>query len=94
MEKEHNLSNVKLPQVTSRLQVCTHIIRMINESVNRQDTSDAIVVAVLHVWCGELIGGDRKQIKVHRQGLDTLIRLRGGLKVLGAHGILAKTVVK
>lgn len=93
MEREFGVGDTKPQESTRRLQVRSHIINMINESMQHNDTSDGTVIAVLHVWYSELIGGHPEHISVHRKGLSDLVNTRGGLAVLGVEGQLARTLV-
>lgn len=64
---------------------------MINQSMSdpQLQTSDATMVAVLHLLNAEIMGCDDSIMRVHQHGLAAMVSTRGGLKALGVNGQLA-----
>jgi hypothetical protein len=64
---------------------------MINRSLTdpQMQTSDATLVAVLHLLNAEIMGCDDSIMHVHRRGLNAMIEQRGGIDNLGVNGQLA-----
>ncbi|KAK4553221.1 hypothetical protein LTR86_009751 [Recurvomyces mirabilis] len=74
-------------RATVRHQVTT----MVNECMKDPmlQTSDATLVAVLHLLNAGIMGCDDKDMRVHERGINAMVRQRGGLNALGVHGQLA-----
>lgn len=79
--------------VYERLAVKSEVIAMINASLDdpEQRTSDATIIAVLNMFNSEIIGCDASALKIHQEGLNEMITIRGGLEKLGIVGHLART---
>jgi hypothetical protein len=81
------------PRVESvdRATVRHEVTSMINQSLSdpQMQTSDATLVAVLHLLNAEIMGCDDNIMHVHRRGLNAMIEQRGGLDRLGVHGQIA-----
>ncbi|QIX02347.1 hypothetical protein AMS68_007864 [Peltaster fructicola] len=92
MEREFGVVEGRPQESTRRLQVWAHIIKMITQSMNQNDTSDGAVLAVLHVMYSEMIGGRCEHVMVHRKGLNDMVNIRGGVVALGTEGQLARTL--
>jgi len=71
-------------------------IQMLNEHLRSQplQTSDAAVAGVVQLVVDEWYWGETADLKAHLRGLREMIRLRGGLRNLGMHGLLAKLVIR
>ena len=75
----------------SRWKVRNGVIHMINESISDPEmrTTDETIIAVLHVLNSEIMGCNDRSMRIHQNGLHTMIKERGGLDKLGAGGQLA-----
>jgi hypothetical protein len=80
--------------VYERLAVKSEVIAMINASLDDPDQriSDATIIAVMNIFNSEIIGCDTSALKIHQNGLNEMISMRGGLDKLGVVGHLARTL--
>ncbi|KAK3071311.1 hypothetical protein LTR53_008848 [Teratosphaeriaceae sp. CCFEE 6253] len=77
-----------------RARVRHEVTSMINQSMSDSEmrTSDATMVAVVHLLNAEIMGCDDGVLRVHQRGLSAMVSTRGGLGALGVHGQLAGVV--
>ena len=77
-----------------RARVRHEVTSMINQSMSDPElqTSDATMVAVVHLLNAETMGCDDTVMRVHQQGLSAMVSSRGGLGALGVNGQLAAIV--
>ena len=66
-------------------------IRMLNDHLrSKSSTSDEAITAVIQLILDEWYWGETGDLRAHLRGLREMIRLRGGLRNLGMHGMISK----
>ncbi|KAK4993930.1 hypothetical protein LTR50_000144 [Elasticomyces elasticus] len=70
-----------------RSEVINLILRKIN--LGSAATDDQTIIAVMCLICSDVMCHNEGSLTVHEQGLQKMVRLRGGLKKLGVNGVLA-----
>jgi hypothetical protein len=55
--------------------------------------SDEIIAGVLLLVSTDICQDEIQHLRMHLEGLKEMLRLRGGLSVLGMHGLLAKLAI-
>lgn len=60
---------------------------------NKNQTTDAAILAVTEMVLDEWYWGATHELYAHLKGLKTMILLRGGLQDLGMHGFLSKLIL-
>jgi hypothetical protein len=68
---------------------------MLNEIIQSQDrsTCDEAVTAVVYFTTNEWYWGRKKNVQAHIGGLREMLRLRGGLEVVGMNVFLRKMII-
>ncbi|KAM0722983.1 hypothetical protein Q7P37_001181 [Cladosporium fusiforme] len=89
-----NLHALQRSAVYETLAVKSQVHGMVNAVLDdpEQRTSDDTIIAVMNMLNSEMIGCDLKALRVHQDGLHSMVRMRGGLGGLGVHGHLARTL--
>lgn len=64
---------------STTMQAKTHVFSTI---AGRLDTNDTTILSILHLLLSEAGGSDWSAYRVHYQGLQSVIRRRGGLSQL------------
>lgn len=87
-------SNIRLNGSIRTKAVFEEIIRELNSSVASPETrtNDATIIAVVQVLCGDMMIAEDYVLKVHEQGLWSMVLQRGGLNQLGGNGAIADTL--
>ncbi|KAK4998822.1 hypothetical protein LTR66_002012 [Elasticomyces elasticus] len=69
----------------------SEVINLILSKINlgRAATDDQTIIAVMCLICSDVMSHNEGSLTVHEQGLQKMVRLRGGLKKLGVDGVLA-----
>jgi hypothetical protein len=67
-------------------------IRMLNEILSSEQnaTSDEAIAGVCQMIVDEWYWGDTHDLRAHLKGMREMIKLRGGLQLLGMNGLLSK----
>ncbi len=69
-------------------------IEYLNEYLSsRSSTIDEALAGVVHLITNEFFWGDTGDLHAHLRGLRELIKMRGGLRNLGLHGLISKLAV-
>jgi hypothetical protein len=69
-------------------------IRMLNDHLrSSKSTSDEAIIGVLQLILDEWYWGETHDLQAHLRGLREMIRLRGGFRNLGMHGLLTKLAI-
>lgn len=73
----------------------TEVILLVNEKLSDPKTqySDLTLMAVMFMFCGEIVSGDANTCDIHEQGITRIVTERGGLRKLGIRGTLAVCVL-
>lgn len=67
------------------------VVHLVSQSLanSRTQVDDPTIMAVLQLLCSELVRGETKEILWHENGMEQMIRQRGGLQELGVAPDLA-----
>ncbi|OCL14485.1 hypothetical protein AOQ84DRAFT_221276, partial [Glonium stellatum] len=67
------------------------VIHLIQQSILNPHTctDDSTIIALVQLICSEMINGEEKMLEYHEGGMETMVKLRGGLEKLGVGGELA-----
>jgi hypothetical protein len=69
-------------------------ISMLNDHLrSSKSTSDEAIIGVLQLILDEWYWGETHDLQAHLRGLREMIRLRGGFRTLGMHGLLSKLAI-
>ncbi|KAK0616045.1 hypothetical protein B0T17DRAFT_497422 [Bombardia bombarda] len=71
-----------------------HAIALLNEHLqSNSSTSDEGIAGVVQLIVNEWYWGDPNDLRAHLRGLREMIRIRGGFRTLGLHGLLSKLAI-
>ncbi|KAK4209202.1 oleate activated transcription factor 3 [Rhypophila decipiens] len=71
-----------------------HAIKLLNEHLrSRSSTSDEGIAGVVQLIVNEWYWGDPNDLRAHLRGLREMIKLRGGFRTLGLHGLISKLAI-
>ncbi|KAK3325148.1 hypothetical protein B0H66DRAFT_599332 [Apodospora peruviana] len=71
-----------------------HAIKLLNEHLrSRSSTSDEGIAGVVQLIVNEWYWGDANDLQAHLRGLREMIKLRGGFRTLGLHGLISKLAI-
>ncbi|KAM7199505.1 oleate activated transcription factor 3 [Naviculisporaceae sp. PSN 640] len=71
-----------------------HAIKLLNEHLrSRASTSDEGIAGVVQLIVNEWYWGDTNDLRAHLRGLREMIKLRGGFRTLGLHGLISKLAI-
>ncbi|KAM7184222.1 oleate activated transcription factor 3 [Rhypophila sp. PSN 637] len=71
-----------------------HAIKLLNEHLrSRSSTSDEGIAGVVQLIINEWYWGDPNDLRAHLRGLREMIKLRGGFRTLGLHGLISKLAI-
>lgn len=69
-------------------------IRLLNDHLRSESSSsDEVIAAVIQLIVNEWCWGETNDLRAHLRGLREMIRLRGGFRSLGLHGLISKLAI-
>lgn len=69
-------------------------IRLLNSRLHSESSSsDEVIAAVIQLIVNEWCWGETNDLCAHLRGLREMIRLRGGFRNLGLHGLISKLAI-
>jgi len=71
-----------------------HAIKLLNEHMqSRTSTSDEVIAGVVQLIVNEWYWGETNDLRAHLRGLSQMIKVRGGFRTLGLHGLISKLAI-
>lgn len=71
-----------------------YAIQLLNEHIaSTPSPSDEGITGVIQLIVDEWYWGDTNELRAHLRGLREMIKIRGGLRTLGLHGLISKLAV-
>ncbi|KIM95653.1 hypothetical protein OIDMADRAFT_148736 [Oidiodendron maius Zn] len=94
---DHSSSNLVLRGVCNSLQTAVYrgqTIRLINDALHDKERAmeDSTFAAVVHLAFHEMMSGDLASWELHMNGLETMIKMKGGLANLGLDGLIHRMI--
>ncbi|KAK3378612.1 hypothetical protein B0H63DRAFT_525829 [Podospora didyma] len=70
-----------------------YAIALLNDHLRSRTTSDEGITGVVQLIMNEWYWGNTNDLRAHLRGLREMIKLRGGFRTLGLHGLISKLAI-